>query len=120
MARSGVTCNAVAPFAATRVTESIKPANDEQAAYKDRAMSIPANAVARIITTLSGKVGRNITGQLFGVRGREVFLFNQPRPEERLVADPNVELADQIDQAYGGKFVELTTDLEAFATDPIV
>src|SRR5262249_31146460 len=28
MARSGVLCNAVAPFAATRVTESIQPAND--------------------------------------------------------------------------------------------
>lgn len=37
MARSGVTCNAVAPFASTRVTESIKPQNDAQAAYKARA-----------------------------------------------------------------------------------
>src|SRR6185295_3702783 len=31
LARSGIRCNAVAPFAATRVTESIKPANDAQA-----------------------------------------------------------------------------------------
>jgi NAD(P)-dependent dehydrogenase (short-subunit alcohol dehydrogenase family) len=35
LARSGIRCNAVAPFAATRVTESIKPANDAQAAYKE-------------------------------------------------------------------------------------
>jgi NAD(P)-dependent dehydrogenase (short-subunit alcohol dehydrogenase family) len=28
LARSGIRCNAVAPFAATRVTESIKPANE--------------------------------------------------------------------------------------------
>ena len=30
MARSAVTCNAVAPFAHTRVTDIIQPANDEQ------------------------------------------------------------------------------------------
>ena len=34
LARSQIHCNAVAPFAATRVTESIQPANEAQAAYK--------------------------------------------------------------------------------------
>ncbi|MBI3452293.1 MAG: SDR family NAD(P)-dependent oxidoreductase [Rhodospirillales bacterium] len=34
MARTNVTANAVAPFAATRITQSIKPANDAQAQYK--------------------------------------------------------------------------------------
>ena len=41
MARTGVTCNAVAPFAHSRVTETIVPANDEQAAYKERALRVP-------------------------------------------------------------------------------
>ena len=35
LARAGVTANAVAPFAATRVTDIIQPANEAQAAYKD-------------------------------------------------------------------------------------
>ena len=38
LARSGVNCNALAPFAATRVTESIQPANEAQAQYKTRAL----------------------------------------------------------------------------------
>ena len=46
MARSGITANAIAPFAATRVTGSIKPANDGQAQYKARAMKVPAKHVA--------------------------------------------------------------------------
>ncbi len=40
------------PFAATRVTESIQPANDAQAAYKERALRIPAHYVARLTALL--------------------------------------------------------------------
>jgi hypothetical protein len=80
MGRSGVTCNAVIPFAATRVTESIKPANEQQAAYKERAMQVPAVYVARFVSFLSTPEAKTISGQLFGVRGREVMLFSQPRP----------------------------------------
>jgi len=47
MSRSKVACNAIAPFAATRVTDSIQPANEAQAAYKQRALQIPAHYVAR-------------------------------------------------------------------------
>src|SRR5438552_9214621 len=43
MARSKVACNAIAPFAATRVTESIQPANEAQMLYKQRALGIPAH-----------------------------------------------------------------------------
>src|SRR5260221_141570 len=54
MQRSLVTCNAVAPFAATRVTESIKPANPAQASYKEHAMKVPARAVAELVAWLAG------------------------------------------------------------------
>ena len=56
LARAKVTCNGVAPFAATRVTESIKPANDAQAAYKARAMTVPARAVAELVAWLAVQV----------------------------------------------------------------
>ena len=82
MSRSKVTCNAIAPFAGTRVTESIQPANEAQAAYKQRALQIPAHYVARLAVHLSSNAN-NLTGQLFGVRGRELLLFSQPRPVAR-------------------------------------
>ena len=80
MARAGVTCNAVVPFAHTRVTEMIKPANDEQAAYKERGLKVPAEHVARLIGYLCSPAAQSVTGQILGVRGREVFVFSQPRP----------------------------------------
>jgi NAD(P)-dependent dehydrogenase (short-subunit alcohol dehydrogenase family) len=124
MARSGVTANAVAPFAATRVTESIKPANDGQALYKARAMKVPAKHVANFVGFLCAPAAQKISGQLFGVRGREVFLFSQPRPVARLAGTdgdwtPDT-LGGAVERELAPKFTELSTDLEAFNSEPVV
>ncbi|HTP82943.1 MAG TPA: SDR family NAD(P)-dependent oxidoreductase [Alphaproteobacteria bacterium] len=124
MARSGVTANLVAPFAATRITESIKPANDGQAQYKARAMKVAARHVANLVAFLCGPQAQKISGQVFGVRGREVFLFQQPRPMAKIVnaaGDWTPEaLADAVAREFAPKFTELATDLEAFNSEPIV
>jgi NAD(P)-dependent dehydrogenase (short-subunit alcohol dehydrogenase family) len=118
LARSKVTCNAVAPFAATRVTESIKPQNETQAAYKERALKVPAEAVAELVAWLAGPEAGEVSGQVFGVRAREVFLFSQPRPAARLVRDG--ALGPAIAERLAPHYVPLETDLEAFATDPLL
>jgi NAD(P)-dependent dehydrogenase (short-subunit alcohol dehydrogenase family) len=119
LARSGIRCNAVAPFAATRVTQSIKPANEAQAAYKEKALKVPAAYVARLVSFLASEAAAAVNGQLFGVRGREVFVFSQPRPKERVVQPP-----DAFDAALMKRlephFADLVTDLEAFSADPIL
>jgi NAD(P)-dependent dehydrogenase (short-subunit alcohol dehydrogenase family) len=120
MQRSKVTCNAVAPFAATRVTDSIKPANPAQAAYKERALRVPARAVAEFVTFLAGAEAGAISGQVFGVRGKEVFLFSQPRPVARLVNPGEAGLGAAIAENLAPHYAALTTDLEEFATEPIV
>jgi len=124
MARSKVNCNAVAPFAATRVTESIQPANDAQQLYKQRAITIPAGYVARLVSWLCSP-GCEVTGQIFGVRGREVFLFSQPRPAVRIVTPSLAELTlERLDAAISiemrDELTDLATDLEAFNADPLV
>jgi len=124
MARSKVTCNAIAPFAATRVTATIQPANEAQVAYKERALRIPAHYVARV-TALLCSHAHDITGQLFGVRGRELFLFSQPRPLARVLMNDGIswnldELAKAMDGGFAGKLTDLGTDLEYFNTEPLV
>jgi len=118
--RAAITCNAVAPFAKTRVTDIIQPANDAQKTYKERALKIGAHHVANLVTALCAPAAKGVTGQLLGVRGREVFLFGQPRPIAKLeVAKPETLAADLTAQ-LGGKFTDMTTDLEAFNTEPLV
>jgi hypothetical protein len=51
-----------------------------------------------------------ITGQLFCVRGRELFVFSQSRPAGRTTAGDPAALAPH--------FAPLETDLEAFNTEP--
>jgi len=124
MARSGITANLVAPFAATRVTDSIKPANDGQAQYKVRAMKVAPRHVANLVAFLCSPAAQKISGQIFGVRGREVFLFQQPRPVAKIVnqsGDWTVDdLAAAVEREFLPKFTELSTDLEAFNSEPIV
>ena len=124
LARSGITCNAVAPFAATRVTRSIAPANDAQAAYKARALRIPAEPVANLVAWLASPAGAATTGQVFGVRGRELFLFGQPRPVARIETPAGAFSAtaysERIDALLSPLYTTLATDLEAFNTEPIL
>jgi NAD(P)-dependent dehydrogenase (short-subunit alcohol dehydrogenase family) len=124
MARSGVTCNAVAPFAATRVTDAIQPANEAQAQYKARALRVPAEYVARLVAFLCS--GENtFTGQVLGVRGREVFLFSQSRPVVRVVSESlerqdALALGGLLEPEFADHLVDLATDLELFNTEPMV
>ena len=124
MARAGITCNAVAPFATTRVTETIQPANESQAKYKARALRLPADHVATFVTYLCDEKAQHVSGQLFAVRGREVFIFNQPRPKARTVnteTDWSVDtLAVAVDEELKSSFTALETDLEAFNTEPVI
>jgi len=116
--RAQITVNAVAPFARTRVTDIIQPANEAQKSYKERALKIGAHHVANLVTVLCSPAGKAITGQLLGVRGREVFLFSQPRPVARVEA--GATLAQDLSAKLADKFTDLTTDLEAFNTEPLV
>jgi NAD(P)-dependent dehydrogenase (short-subunit alcohol dehydrogenase family) len=123
MMRNNVTCNAVAPFAATRVTDSIKPANEAQASYKHRALKVLPRHVANVIGWLCSDAAAKISGQLFGVRGREVFLFSQPRPMARLAGTTEwtaETLTAAAETEFAAHYLPLTTDLEAFDSEPLV
>ena len=118
LADAQITANAVAPFARTRVTDALQPANEKQKTYKERALKTGAHHVANLVTALCSPAGKSITGQLLGVRGREVFLFGQPRPVACIEA--GASLAQDLGAKLADKFTDLTTDLEAFNTEPLV
>lgn len=122
LARTNITVNAIAPFARSRVTEIIIPANEEQAKYKERALRIDPKYVASVASWLSSDFANTISGQLFGIRGREFFLFSQPRPVAAVEVEKNSwnlsELSALSDKHFRPRFTELTTDLESFNSEP--
>ena len=102
------------------MTDIIQPANEAQKTYKERALKIGAHHVANLVTALASPAGKGITGQLLGVRGREVFLFGQPRPVATLAVETPATLAQDLTAKFAGQFTDMTTDLEAFNTEPLV
>lgn len=123
MSRSHVTANAVAPFAATRVIDSIQPANEGQATDKARALKVQPAHVARVVSYLCTPQAQSISGQLLGVRGREVFLFSQPRPVARLAGTQDwtqATLGAAMARDFADKWTELSTDRDLLDSEPLV
>lgn len=124
MLRSGVTANAVIPFARTRVTEIIRPANEEQALYKERALKVPPEPAAGFIAWLCSGAAQDVTGQIFGIRGREATIFSQSAPVASAVAPGSEwsmdELTRLVEETFRPHFSELRSALEIFNTDPEV
>ena len=121
--RSGITCNAIAPFASTRVTESIIPQNEAQKEYKKSALKIEAKYVGDLTAFLVSNHGKKYSGQLFGVRAKEVFLFNQARPIYNFVRNSKdyvIDLEEGFKNNFDNNLTALETDLDAFSADPIV
>jgi len=72
--------NVLAPFAWTRMMDSVVPQNEEQAARLDRMKkTMRADQVAEFAVALCAP-GADISGQIYAVRGDEILLFSQPRP----------------------------------------
>ncbi|MBI1251888.1 MAG: SDR family NAD(P)-dependent oxidoreductase [Alphaproteobacteria bacterium] len=79
-AAKNVRSNIIAPFAWTRMIATI-PIKDEASAKRVERMknAMRADQVAQLAVALCAD-NAETNGQIFAVRGNEVFLFNQPRP----------------------------------------
>ncbi|WP_201744708.1 SDR family NAD(P)-dependent oxidoreductase [Neoaquamicrobium microcysteis] len=80
MARFNVRSNAVAPFAWTRMVGSIPEDTPEQKRRVEGLKKLVPEKIAPFVVALCGDAGASVTGQIFGVRNNEIFLFSQPRP----------------------------------------
>jgi NAD(P)-dependent dehydrogenase (short-subunit alcohol dehydrogenase family) len=79
-ARNNVRSNAVAPGAATRMTDSVP--RDEEGAKRREAMrevQSPARP-AQLTVALMSDAAKSISGQIFGAGGYNLSVYSQPRP----------------------------------------
>lgn len=121
MAGRDVCVNYVAPFAFTRMTESIPPVTDQLRRYLDAAALATADDVAPLIAWLCSRAATGITGQVFGARGAEIALWSQPRPAVRLV-EPAGWDGDRLSSARAAlepHLVPLESEFDLFGGPPV-
>lgn len=80
MQRFNVRSNAVAPFAWTRMVSSIPANTPEQVKRVEGLKKLVPEKIAPFVVALASDEAKHVTGQIFGVRNNEIFLFSQPRP----------------------------------------
>ena len=80
MTKFNVRSNAVAPFAWTRMIDSIPATTPEQQKRVEGLKKLVPEKVAPFVVALCADAASDVTGQIFAVRNNEIFLFSQPRP----------------------------------------
>jgi NAD(P)-dependent dehydrogenase (short-subunit alcohol dehydrogenase family) len=122
MARFNVRSNCIAPFAFTRMIESI-PAQSEQDKRRIEAFQrMTPEKIAPLAVYLGSDASACVSGQIFSVRNNEIYLFNQPRPVKtihRAEGWTPEALAVEVKTAFSPLFTPLERSEDVFNWDPI-
>jgi NAD(P)-dependent dehydrogenase (short-subunit alcohol dehydrogenase family) len=122
MARYGVRSNALAPFAWSRLAGTIPPKTEEERLRVERLKTMTTDKVAVVATFLASDISAPATGQIFGVRQNEVFLFSQPRPlrsVHRAEGWTPATLAEHMATAFEPSYYPLDRTSDVISWDPI-
>ncbi len=79
MARYNVRSNCIAPFAWTAMTASVPTDDPETAARMEKLKTMEPRKIAPLAVYLASDAGAGVSGQVFGVRANEIYLYSQPR-----------------------------------------
>lgn len=122
MQRFGVRSNAVAPFAWTRMIDSIPTDTPEQQKRVDGLKKLDANKIAPFVVALCSDQGAKVTGQIFAVRNNEIFLFSQPRPIRVAHTSDGwtpETVAERVFDQFANDFYPLDRSADIFTWDPV-
>ena len=122
MQRFNVRSNCIAPFAWTRMIDSIPAQTPEEKARVERFQQMTPEKIATLTVYLASDRAEGISGQIFGVRNNEIFLFNQPRPVRTIHRSDGwtpEKIDAQLKGAFAPSFTPLDRSGEVFAWDPI-
>jgi NAD(P)-dependent dehydrogenase (short-subunit alcohol dehydrogenase family) len=122
MARYNVTANAIAPFAWSRLVGTKPTKTEEQKERVGKIQKMAPQLIAPMVAYLASEDASDITGQIFGVRGKEVFLFSQPRPIRSAYNAEGwtVESLAGLKQSFKSDFTPVQTSADLFHWDPLV
>ncbi len=123
MARYNVTANCISPFAWTRMIGTIPTETEVQKARVEKIKKLSPAHIAPVAAFLATEQAKDITGQIFGVRGKEIMLFGHHRPITRIHNDEGwtvEKLAEIFPGTLQHHLVPNVTSGQYFNYDPLV
>jgi NAD(P)-dependent dehydrogenase (short-subunit alcohol dehydrogenase family) len=122
MQKFGVRSNAVAPFAWTRMVSSIPDETPEQQLRVEGLKKLIPEKIAPFVTALCTDAANQISGQIFGVRNNEIYLFSQPRPVRTAHTAEGwtpQTIIDRVFPMFHNDFYPLHRSGDVFTWDPV-
>ena len=121
MARFGVRSNCVAPFAWSRLTQTIPATTEAERVRVERLKTMTPDKIAPLVAFLASDASREVTSQIFGVRKNEIFLFSKPRPIRSMHRSEGwtaASIASDLLPAFRSSFYGLDRSADIFPWDP--
>ena len=122
MAKFHVRSNCIAPFAWSRMIASIPADTTEQKARVERLKRMETSKIAPLAVYLASDRSLEVSGQIFGVRANEIYLFSQNRPLRSVHRGEGwtpETIADHAMPAFKSSFYPLDRSMDVFDWDPI-
>jgi len=122
MQRYNVRSNCIAPFAWSRMTDSIPAETPEQQARVAKLQSMTPDKNAPLAVYLASDAARDVNGQVFATRNHELFLMSQSRPLRSVHSQTGwtaQTIAEHGMPALRGSFMDLARSPDVFSWDPI-
>jgi hypothetical protein len=102
--------------------DSIPAESAEEKARVARMQQMTPEKIAPLTVYLGSDAAAGISGQIFGVRNNEIFLFNQPRPVRTIHRSDGwtaSKIEAQLKGAFGASFTPLERSTDVFSWDPV-
>jgi len=122
MQKFNVRSNCVAPFAWSRMTNSIPADTAEEKARVEKFQQMTPAKIAPLAAYLVSDAAALVSGQIFAVRNNEIFLMSQPRPLRSIQCGEGWTLdsiARHAMPALRGSFYPLERSGDVFSWDPV-
>lgn len=122
MQRYNVRSNCISPFAWSRMIGTIPDDTPEQQARLEKIKQMTPAQQAPLAVYLGSDAAAGVSGQIFGVRKNEIFLFSQNRPLRSVHRGEGwtpETIAEQMRPAMEANFYPLDRSADIFSWDPI-
>lgn len=122
MQRFNVRSNCIAPFAWTRLVGTIPDSTPEEKKRVDGLKKLKAELIAPFAVALLTDGAKGVTGQVFGTRANEIYLFSQSRPIRTAHTSDGwtpASINERVFPAFEASFYPLHRSGDVFTWDPV-